>query len=62
MADLLAALPVPLADQIAEVEHELVLRRRVYPRWIAAGKLTERAAEQKLARLEAVLATLRGLR
>jgi hypothetical protein len=37
MPDLLAALPVPLSDQIAELRREQGLRKRVYPRWIADG-------------------------
>ena len=60
MPDLLATLPVPLGDQIAEVEREIVLRRRVYPRWIADGRLTERKADAQIATMEAVLATLRA--
>ena len=52
-------LPVDLCAQIAEVEREIALRRRVYPRWTAAGRLTQAAADRQIETMEAVLATLR---
>lgn len=51
--------PIPLSEQIAEVERELGLRRSVYPRLIDQKKMSERAAELHMKRLEAALATLR---
>jgi len=46
--------PVPLARQILCVQRELRMRRRVYPRLIAAEKLTARLARRELAAMEAV--------
>ena len=34
-----------IAEQIAEVERELLIRGRTYARWILQGKITARAAE-----------------
>lgn len=52
---------IPLTDQIAAVERELKLRRKVYPRFVERNKLTAVVAERELRRLEAVLDTLRYL-
>jgi len=54
--------PVPLEEQIACVERELVFRERVYPRWVRDGKLLELTADLEMLRMRAVLATLKGLR
>lgn len=43
-------------DKIAELQRELKLRRRVYPRWVADGKLTEVVAHRQILALEAMLA------
>ena len=53
---------VQLADQIACVERELKMRRRVYPRWVTQGKLTEAAADLEMTRMEAVLQSLVALK
>jgi len=52
---------VTLRDQIACVEREITMRERVYPRWVAAGKMTPGKADAELAGMRAVLETLRGL-
>lgn len=54
-------LPPTLAEQIAELERELALRRRVYPEFIARKRLSARAAELQIARIEAAIATLTRL-
>lgn len=51
-----------LDDQVAEVERELAVRRGVYPRLIAARRLSREAAERQMARLEAAAATLARVR
>jgi hypothetical protein len=53
--------PVPLADQIRCVGRELGLRRRVYPKWIASGRMKQDDADREIAAMEAVLATLKDL-
>lgn len=58
----LGAQPVTLAQQIEELKRELRQRAAVYPRLIAAGKLSERRAAHQTYVLEAVIATLEALR
>jgi len=53
---------VSIERRIACVEREIALRRRAYPRWVQAGRMTEHQADGEVAEMEAVLATLRGLR
>lgn len=52
---------VPLAAQIACVERELGMRRSVYPRRVADGKMRQAQADQEVRAMEAVLETLQGL-
>ena len=54
------ALAVSLSEQIACVIREIGFRERFYPRWVLQGKLTQAAADTELARMRAVLETLRG--
>lgn len=49
-----------LADQIAELEREEKQRARVYPRWVAEGRMTQQASDRQLERLRAALATLQA--
>jgi hypothetical protein len=49
---------VTLAEQIAEAQRELALRRRCYPAWVKAGKLTHDEAYHQLA---AIVQTLMRL-
>ena len=44
---------------IAEVERELRLRRRVYPQWVAAGKLSQQKADRQIAVMEAIAERLK---
>ncbi len=48
-----------IAEQIASVERELGMRKRVYPRWVANGKLNQAAADLEMRRMEAVRDTLK---
>ncbi len=50
---------IPIAVQVAEVERELVVRDRAYPVFIARGSLDAREAKERVAHLQAALATLR---
>lgn len=52
---------IPLAAQLAEVRREIALRERVYPRWVAGGKVTQAGADAKLAAMRAVADTLAAL-
>jgi hypothetical protein len=55
-------LTVSLDDQIACVKRELGYRRHVYPRRVDHNKMTPSQAEREVTRMEAVLATLQGLK
>jgi hypothetical protein len=50
-----------LRDQIACVEREIALRKRVYPQLVERTKLTQRKATDEIACMEAVLLTLREI-
>lgn len=50
-----------LVEQIAEVRREIAMRERVYPRFVANGKLTQAKADRALATMRAVLMTLVNL-
>lgn len=49
---------VPIDHQMASVERELGYRRRLYPKWVANGKITQKEADHELACMKAVLDTL----
>lgn len=61
MADLLTGHepPVTVAEMVACVEREITMRRRVYPRWVADGRLTQVKADHEVRAMRAVLAKLR---
>jgi hypothetical protein len=41
-------------DKLAELRREWTLRRRVYPKWVAAGKLTQAEATRQLELIEEI--------
>jgi hypothetical protein len=49
---------IPLAEQIAEAQRELALRRQCYPAWVKSGKLDAGEAYQQLQAMEAIVHTL----
>jgi hypothetical protein len=49
---------VSLEDQIACVEREIKMRRRIYPRWVEQQKLSEVKALYEIKAMECVLSTL----
>lgn len=53
--------PLTLGDLLAEARRELAMRRRVYPRQVAAGRLTQSKADEYIKRQEATLRLLAGL-
>lgn len=59
MTDLL---PITIEEQIAAVEREVTLRRRVYPRWVEAKRLTQDKADREIAAMEATAVTLNAHR
>lgn len=48
-------------DKIKCVARELAMRKRVYPKWIADGRLTDEKAEWEIGCLEAIMADIKGL-
>jgi len=50
--------PATLADMVREAEREVALRRRVYPRWVEAGRMKAHHAERQIALMEAIAAEL----
>jgi hypothetical protein len=53
--------PFTLREQQKEAERELALRTHVYPKWIAAGKLTVAKANRQTDLMRAIVNTLRDL-
>ena len=51
--------PVTLDDMIHEIERELALRHRVYPRWVAGKNLQQRQADRQIAILMVLLDKLK---
>jgi hypothetical protein len=52
---------ITLAEQIAEAQRELVLRKRCYPQWIKSGKLDPGDAKYQILVQEAIVRTLMRL-
>lgn len=52
---------VSFAEQLACVERELGMRRKVYPRRVTDGRMSQHKAVEEIRTLEAVADTLRGL-
>jgi hypothetical protein len=49
---------IDLDAQIAAVNREIAMRKRVYPRWIETGRMKQAEADHQIAAMQAVLATL----
>jgi len=54
--------PIDIDRQIACVRREISMRRRVYPRWVSTGKMTQDEADRQISTMEAVQATLESVR
>lgn len=52
---------ITLAEQMAEAQRELALRRKCYPQWVTSGKLDAGDAYYQLQAMEAILRTLMRL-
>ena len=50
-----------ISEQIKCVKREIGMRKRVYPRWVENGNMTQEKAEHELAAMSAVLETLQSL-
>ena len=52
---------ITLQDQVVEARRELALRRKLYPKWVKRGDLTESEAVYFIKAQEAIIATPRQL-
>jgi hypothetical protein len=52
---------ISLSEQIAAVKREIAMRERTYPRWCAAGRMTQAKADHETNAMRAVLETLQGV-
>lgn len=48
-------------QQLACARRELALRRNVYPKWVREGRMTQAKADDEIAGMEAICATLEKL-
>lgn len=53
---------ITLADQIACAARELKIRQGVYPKWVRSDRMKQDVADIEIARMAAILETLKSLR
>lgn len=49
-----------IEQQIASVKRELALRKNVYPKWVASGRMQQDSADHEIECMQEVLNTLEG--
>ena len=54
-------LAVTFDEQVAELDREIATRKRVFPKWVAEGKIADKDAAQRMARLVAARETFAAL-
>lgn len=54
-------LAVTFDEQVAELDREIATRKRVFPKWVAEGKISDKDAAQRMARLVAARETFEAL-
>ena len=52
---------VTITEQLACAKREVGMRKRVYPRWVEANRMTKAKADAEIAAMEAIVATLEQL-
>lgn len=52
------AVKISIIGQIAEIDREIAMRERVYPREVQSGRMKQAEAEMLMERIHAVRATL----
>ena len=52
---------IPLSAQIIEIEREIKMRQRVYPRRVADGKMSQATADKHIAAMGEVIGSLKHL-
>lgn len=48
-----------LDKQLDEIDRELMMRRRMYPRWVAGGQMKQEQADYQMKLLEEIKETVR---
>lgn len=61
MSDLFAKHPISIGEMKAELQREIGLRKRVYPRWVELGKVNAADAERRIAILESAVVALASM-
>lgn len=62
MTDLFPDARIDLAAQIKCIEREIEMRKRAYPRFVEARKMTQSRADYEIEAMRAVLESLQRLR
>lgn len=52
---------IAISEQIECVEREISQRKRVYPRLVTSGKMTQAKADREILTMYEILKTLRGI-
>lgn len=47
-------------EVLTELHRELSVRRQVYPRWVASGKLSQKVADQRIAAIAWAIGYIEG--
>lgn len=50
--------PIPIDAQIAEVQREIAMRERCYPKWVGERRMLQKHADKYLDAMREVLKTL----
>ena len=53
---------ISLQTQLECAKREVAMRRRVYPRWVEADRMTQVKSAQEISAMEAIVETLARLR
>ena len=52
---------ISLDEQLACVKREIAIRENVYPQWVRSRRMKQDVADSEIARMKAVLETLKSL-
>lgn len=52
---------ITTADKLACLKREIAMRKRVYPRWVEAGRLSSAKAADEIAIMEAIMEDYRSM-
>lgn len=52
--------PISIEDEIQELEREVSLRKRVYPRWVFQGRISQAKADRQIAVMQSIINRLKA--